>query len=178
MVSESFYLILAKDNARDYHNKLVKYFGNSIWPVFDLLLLGMGPDGHTCSLFPNHPLLNVHFTKSSRIDELLVVILLPPQEPGRTWVVSITDSPKPPPSRITLTLGVLNHARNVAFVTTGQSKADVLKQILEDDNPNQLPAGMVKPQKAGGKLVWMVDKEAASGLKNTSFHFAESRSEL
>ncbi|GAV08881.1 hypothetical protein RvY_18507 [Ramazzottius varieornatus] len=136
----------AENNALHYHNQLVQRFGNAMFPIFDLLLTGMGPDGHTCSLFPGHPLL----------------------EERRKWVAAITDSPKPPPSRITLTLPVLNHARNVAFIVAGSNKAEAVKKVLEDQE--KLPSGMVQPQSNGGKLYWMLDSEAASGLKNTRTH--------
>ncbi|OQV16984.1 putative 6-phosphogluconolactonase [Hypsibius exemplaris] len=143
----------AEENAKLYHNQLVKYFGNAIWPTFDLLLLGMGPDGHTCSLFPEHALL----------------------KEAKAWVAAITDSPKPPPTRITLTLPVLNHAHNVAFVLAGAGKADVLQDILEKGNSGNFPAGMVHPELKGGKLFWLLDKEAASKLTTGK---TSSRSEL
>ncbi|CAJ0751863.1 2612_t:CDS:1, partial [Entrophospora sp. SA101] len=111
----------------DYEKQLIDVFAgvNSVkFPVFDLLLLGIGPDGHTCSLFPNHP----------QLDE------------SALWVTYIYNSPKPPPRRITFTLPVVNHAHNVVFVATGKGKQDVLRDILENsDNKNlHLPATFVK----------------------------------
>ncbi|KAJ1568876.1 6-phosphogluconolactonase, partial [Cladochytrium tenue] len=123
--------------AKDYQAQLTAIFGAEGTPVFDLILLGMGPDGHTCSLFPGHPLL---------LEDKL-------------WVTYLTDSPKPPPSRITLTYPVLNAARSVVFVTTGESKADVLVKILRDREP--FPSGLVSPP---GGVTWMIDTKAASKL--------------
>lgn len=100
-------------------------------PRLDLILLGMGPDGHTASLFPNHPLL----------DEAAL------------WVAPILDSPKPPPARITFTLPLINQARHVAFVVTGDSKRQALQQILAGEA--SLPAGLVQP--TAGKLQWFVE---------------------
>jgi 6-phosphogluconolactonase len=81
------------------------------------------------------------------------------------WVAAILDSPKPPPERITLTLPVLNHARMVAFVVCGAAKADVVRNILEEGNSDNFPAGLVRPQLAGGKLVWMLDGNACAKLQ-------------
>lgn len=84
---------------------MVVYFPPDELPRFNLLLLGMGPDGHTCSLFPDHRLL----------DETSL------------WVASIINSPKPPSSRITLTFPVINNADYCAFAVTGRGKAEMVK---------------------------------------------------
>jgi 6-phosphogluconolactonase len=108
-------------------------------PRLDLILLGLGEDGHTASLFPGHPLL--HETKR--------------------WVAPIFDSPKPPPQRITLTLPALNNARHVVFITAGASKAEILPQVFAPDS--HLPAHLV--QSNDGELHWFVDEAAARHLK-------------
>lgn len=116
-------------------------------PKFDLILLGMGSDGHVASLFPNHSVLDVK----------------------NQWVSFITDSPKPPPERITFTLPVINSASNVVVVVTGESKAEAVHLAIDDLGPNcpSLPARMVQP--TNGKLVWFLDKPAASKLKSVQF---------
>lgn len=131
-----------EEAAKDYTEKIEQEFriSSSSLPKFDLLLLGIGPDGHTCSLFPDHPLLKEE----------------------KKWVAAIKDSPKPPPSRITLTLPVLNNARCAIFVTTGESKAEILKDIIEGTSLRPLPAALVRPTQ--GELHWIVDKEAAKFL--------------
>lgn len=107
-------------------------------PRFDLILLGMGGDGHTASLFPGHELLQE-------------------REQG---VAPIFDSPKPPPERLTLTLPVINNARRVAFTVTGSSKADVLPLAVE---MHTVPAGMARP--VDGELDWFIDEAAAAKLR-------------
>ncbi|CAM9658918.1 unnamed protein product [Chrysoparadoxa australica] len=114
-------------------------------PKFDCILLGMGPDGHTASLFPGHELLQ-EMTKS---------------------VTHILDSPKPPPSRITLTFPVLNASRCIIFVATGESKAELLGQFFAVEGkglkmvPGLIyPASMVLP--TAGSLTWLVDSAAAA----------------
>jgi 6-phosphogluconolactonase len=103
----------------------------------------MGEDGHTASLFPNHPLLNE----------------------TKHWVAAITDSPKPPPDRITLTLPVINNARHVAFLAAGPGKADILPQVLEPDRSSTaFPARLVQP--SDGELYWFVDEAAAVKLQH------------
>jgi len=124
-----------------YEKALILQFASkdsARFPIFDLMLLGMGPDGHTCSLFPGHELL---------------------AEEDR-WVAYLEDSPKPPPRRITLTYPVINHALRVVFVATGESKQEMIAKVL--DSPELgLPCSRVRP--TGGSVTWIVD-EAAAGL--------------
>jgi 6-phosphogluconolactonase len=130
---------------RKLHDIVVNKEGD--WPVLDVLLLGLGPDGHTCSLFPGHPVL---------------------KEQSR-WVAPVRDSPKPPPERVTFTLPVLNHARTVVFVATGAAKADVLQKILEpstsDEHSQHLPGAMIKPVDRSSRIHWILDKEAAAKIR-------------
>ena len=147
--------VSAEEAADDYEfhirqlvkTRTINVSDNSDCPKFDLVLLGMGPDGHVASLFPNHPMLD---EKSE-------------------WVTFITDSPKPPPERITFTLPVINSASNVAVVVTGESKAEAVHLAIDDVGPDylSLPARLVQPTK--GKLVWFLDKPAASKLDGSQF---------
>ena len=130
--------------AEDYQNVIMHVFAhrNTVkFPVFDLILLGMGPDGHTCSLFPGHKEL----------------------KENTRWVLPVNDSPKPPKQRITLTLPVLNHAHCCLFVVTGSDKNKALKRILVD-GASDLPSGIVCPVSSLKKLVWLLDDEAAADI--------------
>jgi len=112
-------------------------------PVFDLILLGVGPDGHTASLFPNTAGL---------------------QEKTRLVIANWVDKLKA--NRLTMTLPVLNSAREVAFLASGTDKAQVLRTVLEEDAPpEQYPAKLVRP--SNGRLIWFVDRAAASQLTST-----------
>jgi 6-phosphogluconolactonase len=108
-------------------------------PVFDLLLLGCGPDGHTCSLFPGHALLRE----------------------TDAWCLPIEDSPKPPPKRITLSLPVVIHGVKVAFVATGGGKKDIMKEIFE--HGNGLPCALVN-EGVGERCTWFTDSPAVEGV--------------
>ena len=110
-------------------------------PRFDLVLLGLGEDGHTASLFPGHPAL----MESSCL------------------VVPVQDAPKPPPLRITMTLPLINSARNVAFVATGPDKANILSKVLKRSVEQvEVPAGRVNP--CDGTLEWFIDRAAAADV--------------
>jgi len=115
-----------------YETELKKFFGNHA-PRFDLIVLGMGPDGHTASLFPGH----IH--------------------PLGTWVLPVHHSPKPPPTRLSLSLDVINQAHQVLFLVTGQDKAAALATLRKDSLPT-LPARTVQLNE--GELVWLVDEAA------------------
>lgn len=119
-------------------------------PKFDLILLEMGSDGHIASLFPNHPSL----------------------EEKNEWVTYLTNSPKPPPERITFTLPVINSASNVAVIITGSDKSEAVCATVDDgasDCTFVMPARMI--QLAKGKLVWFLDKAAAAS-KLDGFEFS------
>ena len=136
---ETKYLDDVSELADHYESLLIKTFAakDSVkFPVFDLLLLGSGPDGHTCSLFPNHPLLS--------------------ETEG--WVLSISDSPKPPPKRITLSLPVVHAATKIAFVATGEGKKGIMNKIFETEEGRSLPCGLVN--EAGDKVSWFCDDGA------------------
>jgi len=127
--------------AQNYEKKLQDFWPASL-PRFDLIQLGLGPDGHILSLFPNSSLL---------------------QEEKRLVAV-VTDSPKPPPTRITLTLPVINHAAQIHFFVTGAEKAEALRATLEGARDlKRFPAQAVQP--VNGQVIWWVDEKAASLLK-------------
>jgi 6-phosphogluconolactonase len=110
------------------------------WPRFDLVLLGMGPDGHTASLFPDTPVLY----ERSRIA-------------AAVWVVSMQTW------RVTLTPPVLNRARHVLFLVSGAEKAATLHAVLEGPpEPDRLPAQLIAP--SDGLVHWYVDTAAAAQL--------------
>ncbi len=136
----------AAEAAALYSADLARFFeripNSSPPPCFDLVLLGLGDDGHTASLFPGKPAIRVE----------------------DAWVTSSPPGVLPPPvDRVTLTFPVINAARQIAFLVAGEKKAGVLKEVLEGQPPrDECPAAWVRP--AAGDLVWLVDEAAAASL--------------
>jgi 6-phosphogluconolactonase len=130
-----------------YQADLRAFFGlkePSELPRFDLVLLGMGPDGHTASLFPG----------TSALDEDERLVAAP-------WVAKFGTH------RITLTARVINHSACVMFLVAGKDKTETLKAVLEGPPlPRELPSQMIQPTE--GELLWFVDRAAAQSL--TSAH--------
>ena len=126
--------------ALNYQQELVKYFktGAGESPVFDLIFLGLGTDGHTASLFPGQRSLN----ERERL------------------VVSVKGG-NPDLSRLTMTYPVLNSGRQIVFMVSGKEKAGVVKTVL-DDKQSRFPVQGIQPAK--GKLIFLIDREAASLL--------------
>ena len=129
--------------AAQYEDTLRRFFATPKGevPRFDLVLLGLGPDGHTASLFPGLPALDEN-----------------------SHLVVATYVPKLAAWRITLTPPVLRSARHVMFLVAGPDKAAVLRDVLEGPHdPHRLPAQLVRPED-GDDLTWLVDEAAASLL--------------
>jgi 6-phosphogluconolactonase len=124
-----------------YTVEMQNTFGTNGIPSFDLIHLGMGPEGHTASLFPHQASL---------------------QEKHR--LVMPVSVPKPPPDRLTFTPPLLNAARNVLFLVAGSEKADALHAVLEGEyRPDEYPAQIVRP--TNGEVVWMLDKASAVNIR-------------
>ncbi len=129
-------------NARLYEDELRDFFPSAQWPALDLVMLGLGGDGHTASLFP-HP---------TALDE------------RSAWAVCVWVE-RLGAYRITLTAEAVNHARHVCFVVTGKAKASALREVLEGErDPSRLPAQLIRP--VAGTLEWFVDAPAASELRS------------
>jgi 6-phosphogluconolactonase len=125
--------------ARAYENTLRQAYGadslDPARPLFDLVLLGLGADGHICSLLPGSPVL----------------------EERRRWVAPVAQGR--PEVRITLTYPCVQSSRVTAFLVTGEDKAPAVKAVRAGDQ--SLPGGRLRPE---GELVWLLDREAASLL--------------
>ena len=129
--------------AREYEDELraLTIGAHTAWPQLDLIMLGVGNDGHTASLFPG----------TDAVHE------------RRHWV-TVGHAPFNPTTRLTLTLGVINQATVVLFLATGEGKADIVKRVLEplEASDQQLPAALVRPER--GRLIWLLDGASAAKL--------------
>jgi 6-phosphogluconolactonase len=118
-------------------------------PCFDLILLGLGENGHTASLFPDDPILD---EQARLVKELYV--------------------PEQNLHRVSFTAPLINQAAHVVFLVHGSTKAQVLKDVLQGPyEPRRLPAQLISPVK--GELVWLVDRDAASRLEPSSITASE-----
>jgi 6-phosphogluconolactonase len=133
---------LDKDAAsRVYTEEIQHVFGTDQVPRFDLIQLGMGPEGHTASLFPHQASLH-----------------------EQTRLVMPVSVPKPPPDRLTFTPPLLNAAWHVLFLVTGEEKAEAVQAVLEGEyQPDEYPAQIVRPE--NGEVVWMLDEKAAKKIR-------------
>lgn len=125
------------DAAHAFNRHIEELFGplDAAGAVFDVLILGMGPDGHVASLFPGH-------------------------QQDRNWIIAESDSPKPPAQRLSFSYEALNRARNVVFLASGSAKAEVAACAIIDHECD-LPAAKVK----GLELTrWYVDQEISRAL--------------
>ena len=129
------------DGASAYAEEMARVFDVGV-PICDLIHLGVGADGHVCSLFPFDPLL------TERVRNVGVAILRPLGEP-----------------RISLTVPVLNAAARVEMIVMGRDKARIVRQVLRGPlDPFRIPAQLVRP--IDGELAWTLDRDAASELEN------------
>jgi 6-phosphogluconolactonase len=134
------YDLSAEEAAADYSAQLSALKSGDKLPI-DLLWLGMGEDGHTLSLFPNNPALNN----------------------DKATVVPVHDSPKPPPNRISLSLGALAAAKHCFVIVRGQEKTASLTRALQGDTDLPVVKVCEAILRGGGKVTWLVDNVAASG---------------
>jgi 6-phosphogluconolactonase len=126
--------------AAEYEKTLVDFFSKpGEWPRFDLMLLGVGEDGHTASLFPGSDALE-------NTENLVVA----------TYVEKLKAH------RLTLTLPVINHAAKIWFLVAGASKAAIVREIFKDEAASRYPAARVEP--TDGRLTWFITQDAAADL--------------
>ncbi|HEX8282738.1 MAG TPA: 6-phosphogluconolactonase [Pyrinomonadaceae bacterium] len=130
----------AAANASAYESEMRGLFGDAEWPRLDLVLLGMGDDGHTASLFPH----------TAALDERRVWVVANWVEKLGAW-------------RVTLTAPAIDAARHVLFLVKGADKAERLREVLKGErDPARLPSQLIRPH--DGTLEWFVDRSAASKL--------------
>jgi 6-phosphogluconolactonase len=131
----------ASDGGMDLDEAAAAYAAELDGTEFDICLLGLGPDGHVASLFPDHP--------SART-------------PGT--VIAVRDSPKPPPLRTSVTLEVINASREVWFLVSGEDKADATARALLRTGPDPVPGARVEARE---RTLWLMDTAATTQLPGT-----------
>ena len=132
-----------EEGAAEYEKELKRCFGEQGLPAFDLVILGVGEDGHTASLFPEAPSL-------AERERLAIPVYV---EKLKSW-------------RITLTLPVLNNASDILFLVTGPKKSHIVQELLGNEgNRQKYPAGLIQP--VHGNVTWLVDEEASFLLQRT-----------
>ena len=132
-----------EESAEEYDKLLHSHFSQHHY--FDFMMLGLGVDGHTASIFPD----------SMTIDE------------QKQWVISVKQ-PNQELQRITLTLPIINRSECVVFLVSGAEKAGILKDVLEPSHGKlNLPAQLVCPKYKNAEIYWLVDKAASSQLKSS-----------
>jgi len=136
---------LNPDLAAEKYEVEIKQFFGELPPEFDLILLGLGENGHTASLFPGTPVLD---ERSRFVREVYVA--------------------EQDMYRVTLTAPAINQAALVAFLAFGGKKADVVREVLEGTSqPHRLPAQLIRP--GSGELLWLIDESAASKIKESEY---------
>jgi 6-phosphogluconolactonase len=126
--------------AQEYSREIVDVFGEDVVPEFDLILLGIGPDAHCASLFPNNPELGIRDANVAGVEQ-----------PGMAPLVA----------RITLTLPALNAAKRVVFLVSGEEKADAVARAFNGRPGPDAPSSLVEPR---GELILLCDAAAAARL--------------
>ena len=134
-----------EQGAEAYGKRLANFFDHPAVPVFDLILLGLGPDGHTASLFPGST---------------------PDPAGEEPWVLAVSGG-NPNVGRLTLTYHVLNSARHVAMLVSGGGKAEMVKRIVTGEPP-LLPGHYIQP--TSGSMTWLLDRSAAALLPEGDNH--------
>jgi 6-phosphogluconolactonase len=130
--------------AENYEDALKNHFRPTAGrlPVFDLICLGVGGDGHTASLFPDNPALTEN----------------------KHWALPVRGG-HPEMDRVTFSLPVINAARRILFLVTGAAKSAVIYKVMKQPDAN-LPAQLVRPQ--NGSLIWLLDRDASDQIQNAA----------
>ncbi|SHG82713.1 6-phosphogluconolactonase [Jatrophihabitans endophyticus] len=131
----------AEAAAQAYAAALAEAADGADTPAFDVVLLGIGPDGHCASLFPGHP-------GTAVLDRS---------------VIAVHDSPKPPPDRLSLTFPALDAAREIWFVASGSGKAEAVARAVAGADRTEVPSAGPRGRE---RTLWLVDEDAAAGLES------------